>query len=110
MVVGRCVDGFRWELKCYGFIRVAGFPTSAFFPGCVVDGLLFATLGDTSVGRKKMLCFATLAMSSTELLTTFSPNVLVYLFLRFLIGIAWATIETSALVLVVEIVGKSWRG
>lgn len=99
-----------WELDCYGVPSVAGFPASAFFAGCVVGGLLLATLGDTTVGRKKMLCFATLAMSSVGLLTAFSPNMLVYSFLRFLTGIARATIGTSALVLATETVGRRWRG
>jgi len=100
-----------WDLDCYGAaISVVGFPASAFFAGCIVGGFLLASLGDTTLGRKKMLCFATFVMSSIGLLTAFSPNVLVYSFLRFLTGIARATIGTSALVLATEIVGSRWRG
>ncbi|KMZ59346.1 Organic cation/carnitine transporter 3 [Zostera marina] len=102
----------EWNLECYGggSINVAGFPASAFFAGCLFGGILLATLGDSTLGRKKMLCFTSLAMSAIGIVTAFSPNVWIYTFLRFLTGFARATIGTSALVLAVEIVGSKWRG
>lgn len=99
----------EWALECESPI-ITGLPASLFFMGCLVGGLLLATLADTSLGRKNMLFFSCLVMSLSSFLTTFSSNVWLYSFLRFMCGFGRATIGTSSLVLATELVGKRWRG
>ncbi|KAJ1442434.1 MFS transporter superfamily [Sesbania bispinosa] len=99
----------EWALECENSI-LTGLPASMFFVGCLVGGLLLATLADTSLGRKNMLFFSCLLMSLSSLLATFSSNIWVYSSLKFLCGFGRATIGTSALVLASELVGKRWRG
>ncbi|CBI24142.3 unnamed protein product, partial [Vitis vinifera] len=84
-------------------------PASSFFTGCMVGGLVLATLADSSFGRKNMLFFSCLLMSATGILTIFSPNVWIYSGFRFLSGFGRATIGTCAIVLSTELVGKRWR-
>ncbi|OVA01563.1 General substrate transporter [Macleaya cordata] len=98
----------EWDLSCVGPI-IAGLPTSSFFAGCLLGGLVLATLADSSLGRKNLLVLSCLMMSLTALLTAFSPNVWVYSALRFITGFGRATIGTCALVLSTEIVGKQRR-
>ncbi|KAK9937346.1 hypothetical protein M0R45_014143 [Rubus argutus] len=99
----------EWALECSRSV-VTGLPASSFFMGCLIGGLVLATLADSSLGRKKMLFLSCLAMSFTTLLTAFSSNIWIYSLLRFLTGFGRATIGTSALVLSTELVGKRWRG
>lgn len=99
----------EWALECSGSV-ITGLPASSFFMGCLIGGLVLATLADSSLGRKKMLFLSCLLMSFTTLLTAFSSNIWIYSLLRFLTGFARATIGTSALVLSTELVGKRWRG
>uniref|UniRef100_A0A1D1YN88 H(+)/Pi cotransporter n=1 Tax=Anthurium amnicola TaxID=1678845 RepID=A0A1D1YN88_9ARAE len=99
----------EWSLQCAG-AALAGLPSSAYFAGCLAGGLLLATLADSTLGRKRMLCLSCLGMASAGVLTAASPNVWVYAALRFAGGFARATISTSALVLSTELVGKRWRG
>ncbi|KAF6136628.1 hypothetical protein GIB67_016084 [Kingdonia uniflora] len=99
----------EWNLECVGTI-VAGLPTSSFFMGCLVGGLVLATLADSSLGRKNMLVLSCLIMSLATILTVFSPNIWVYSALRFIAGFGRASIGTCALVLATEVVGKKWRG
>ncbi|XP_027356635.1 organic cation/carnitine transporter 3-like [Abrus precatorius] len=99
----------EWALECENSI-ITGLPASFFFVGCLVGGLLLATLADSSLGRKNMLLYSCLMMSLSSFLVTFSTNVWIYSALKFLIGFSRATIGTSALVLASELVGKRWRG
>ncbi|XP_043702431.1 organic cation/carnitine transporter 3-like [Telopea speciosissima] len=99
----------EWNLTCAGPV-IAGLPASSFFMGCLVGGLVLATLADSSLGRKNMLVLSCLIMSVTAASTVFSPNVWVYSALRFLSGFGRATIGSAALVLTTELVGKQWRG
>lgn len=99
----------EWGLECSSSI-LTGLPASSFFVGCLVGGLVLATLADTCLGRKNMLFISCLTMSISSLLTAFSPNMYVYSVLRFVSGFGRATIGTCALVLSTEIVGKRWRG
>lgn len=99
----------EWDLACAGPF-MSGLPASSFFIGCLIGGLLLATLADSSLGRKNMLVLSCLGMSLTGLATAFSPNIWVYSALRFTTGFLRATIGTCALVLSTELVGKRWRG
>ncbi|PIA29919.1 hypothetical protein AQUCO_05800179v1 [Aquilegia coerulea] len=99
----------EWNLECAGPF-VTGLPASSFFFGCLMGGIVLATLADSSLGRKNMLVLSCLLMSLTGVLTVFSPNIWVYSALRFVTGFGRATIGTCALVLSTELVGKKWRG
>ena len=99
----------EWNLECAASI-ITGLPASSFFMGCLVGGLVLATLADSSLGRKNMLFLSCLAMSLSSLLTVFSSNIWVYSALRLVSGFGRATIGTCALVLTTELVGKRWRG
>ncbi|KAI3997033.1 hypothetical protein MKX01_021309 [Papaver californicum] len=98
----------EWDLSCLG-PAIAGLPTSSFFSGCLLGGLVLATLADSSLGRKNLLVISCLLMSLSAFLTAFSPNIWIYSILRFITGFGRATIGTCALVLSTEIVGKSRR-
>ncbi|KAI3946796.1 hypothetical protein MKW98_003359 [Papaver atlanticum] len=98
----------EWNLSCLGPV-IAGLPTSSFFSGCLLGGLVLATLADSSLGRKNLLVISCLTMSSSTFLTAFSPNIWIYSILRFVTGFGRATIGTCSLVLSTEIVGKSRR-
>ncbi|KAG1347447.1 organic cation/carnitine transporter 2 [Cocos nucifera] len=98
----------EWNLECSGS-ALAGLPASAYFIGCLIGGLLLATLADSLLGRKKMLFYSCLTMSLAGTLTVISPNIWVYSALRFICGFGRATVVTCALVLSTEIVSKKWR-
>ncbi|KAK7256998.1 hypothetical protein RIF29_30652 [Crotalaria pallida] len=99
----------EWNLQCSNSI-ITGLPASLFFMGCLLGGIALATLADSSFGRKNMLLFSCLLMSLSSLLCSLSPNIWIYSAFKFLCGFGRATIGTSALVLVSELVGKRWRG
>ncbi|KAL5568769.1 hypothetical protein UlMin_025344 [Ulmus minor] len=98
----------EWNLQCASSF-LAGLPASGFFIGCLIGGIVLATLADSFLGRKKMLLFSCLAMSISTFFTSFSTNIWIYSFLRFVCGFGRATIGTSALVLATELVGKKWH-
>ncbi|XP_010045679.2 organic cation/carnitine transporter 3 [Eucalyptus grandis] len=99
----------EWGLECASSF-VTGLPTSCFYLGCLIGGFAFATLADSSLGRKNLLVLSCSIMSLAALATSFSPNVWVYSALRLVSGFGRASIGTSALVLSTEIVGKKSRG
>ncbi|KAA8523392.1 hypothetical protein F0562_009815 [Nyssa sinensis] len=99
----------EWSLECASSI-ITGLPASSFFMGCLVGGLVLATLADSSLGRKNMLVVSCLLMALAGVLTVISTNIWTYSALRFLCGFGRATIGTCALVLSTELVGKRWRG
>ncbi|KAG7941969.1 hypothetical protein I3843_16G075800 [Carya illinoinensis] len=100
----------EWNLECAASF-VPGLPASSFFTGCLVGGLVLATLADSSLGRKNMLLLSCLMMSLSSLLTViFSTNIWIYSALKFLCGFFRSAIGTCALVLSTELVGKRWRG
>ncbi|XP_030545202.1 organic cation/carnitine transporter 3-like [Rhodamnia argentea] len=99
----------EWGLQCANS-AIRGLPASSFFLGCLIGGLLLATLADSSLGRKNMLFLSCFVMSCSSLLTVFSTNVWIYSGLKFVTGFGRATIGTCALVLTSELVGKKLRG
>ncbi|KAH7536663.1 organic cation/carnitine transporter 3 [Ziziphus jujuba] len=99
----------EWGLQCAGSF-LTGLPGSSFFMGCLIGGLVLATLADSSLGRKNMLFLGSLVMSLSALCTAFSSNVWIYSALRFVAGFGRSTIGTCSLVLSTELVGKRWRG
>ncbi|KAG9143894.1 hypothetical protein Leryth_016090 [Lithospermum erythrorhizon] len=99
----------EWLSTSTGSI-ISGMPASSFYMGCLIGGLVLATLADTHVGRKNMLVLSCFSMGLTGLLTMLSPNIWIYIILRFLSGFCRATIGTCSLVLATELVGRKWRG
>ncbi|XP_061349181.1 organic cation/carnitine transporter 3-like [Gastrolobium bilobum] len=99
----------EWGLECENSF-ITGLPASMFFMGCLIGGLVLATLADTSLGRKNMVFFSCLLMSLSSFIATFSINVWMYSVLKFFSGFGRSSIGTSALVLVSELVAKRWRG
>ncbi|KAI3995660.1 hypothetical protein MKX01_031433 [Papaver californicum] len=98
----------EWDLSCLGPV-VAGLPTSSFFSGFLIGGLVLNTLADSSLGRKNSLVISCLMMSLSAFLTALSPNIWIYSILRFITGFCRSTISSCTLVLSTEIVGKSRR-
>lgn len=99
----------EWSLECAGPF-VTGLPSTSYFIGCLVGGMVLSTFADSTMGRKKMLAFSCLLMNVASILTAAASNVWVYSFWRFLSGFGRSTIGTCALVLATEIVGRRWRG
>ncbi|KMT02666.1 hypothetical protein BVRB_9g203430 [Beta vulgaris subsp. vulgaris] len=72
----------EWDLECASSF-ITGFPTTCYFVGCLLGGLILATLGDSSLGRKNLLCVSLLVMSLAAFASSFSPNFWVYSIFRF---------------------------
>ncbi|XP_074285182.1 organic cation/carnitine transporter 3-like [Silene latifolia] len=98
----------EWDLQCANSL-FAGMPATSYFVGCFLGGLLLATLGDSSLGRKNLLCISTLVMSLAAFASAFSPNIWVYSIFRFICGIGRAPVAICVLVLLTERVSKRWR-
>ncbi|KAI4366586.1 hypothetical protein MLD38_022447 [Melastoma candidum] len=97
-----------WGLECTNSL-VKGLPASSFFIGCLLGGLILATLADSSLGRKNLLLLSGLIMSLSSLLTALSTDVWMYSALRFFSGFGRGTIGTCSIVLSSELFGKEWR-
>ncbi|XP_051133602.1 organic cation/carnitine transporter 3-like [Andrographis paniculata] len=99
----------EWSLLCAGPAVIRGLPASAFLVGSIVGGMVLAILGDSSLGRKKLLAMCCLIMSVSGVLASLSDNIWMYSGLRFLSGLGRGAIGGSAIVLASELVGKRWR-
>ncbi|KAI4302557.1 hypothetical protein MLD38_038286 [Melastoma candidum] len=99
----------EWALECSGSF-ITGLSTTSFYFGCLVGGVILSTLGDSSLGRKKLLIISCLVMSLAAFASSFSINLWMYSSLRFVSGVGRASIGTCAIVLATEIVGKDSRG
>ncbi|KAJ0968889.1 hypothetical protein J5N97_021766 [Dioscorea zingiberensis] len=99
----------EWNLICNHKFR-AGVPSSMFFIGSLFGSVTQAQLADAYLGRKKTIVLSCLLTALTSFLTSFSPNVWVYAFLRFTNGFARSGIGICCLVLSTEAVGRKWRG
>ncbi|KAJ4874417.1 Organic cation/carnitine transporter 5 [Raphanus sativus] len=98
----------EFDLECSSsFLRVL--PTSAFYMGSIVGGVLLSTIPDGFLGRKQLLFLSTLTMSVTGISIFFSSNIWSYVFLKFLVGFARSQTCTYALVLICERVSTRWR-
>ncbi|OAY78532.1 Organic cation/carnitine transporter 1 [Ananas comosus] len=96
----------EWGLICDKKFR-AGVPASLFFVGSL---LVHGRLADKYLGRKKTVLLSCLLTAITSFVTSFSPNIWVYTFLRFSNGFARSGIGICCLVLSTETVGRKWRG
>ncbi|KAK9676489.1 hypothetical protein RND81_11G080400 [Saponaria officinalis] len=98
-----------WDLECASSF-VKGLPATCFFLGCLLTGFMVASLGDSSLGRKKLLVISCLTMSLAALALGFSPNFWCYCVIRFICGAGRVSVTISSCVLLSEKVGKKWRG
>ncbi|XP_039138681.1 organic cation/carnitine transporter 1 [Dioscorea cayenensis subsp. rotundata] len=99
----------EWGLICGHKFR-AGVPASMYFIGSLFGSITQGQLADMYLGRKKTIVLSCLLTAITSFLTSFSPNVWVYAFLRFTNGFARSGIGICCLVLSTEAVGRKWRG
>nr|CAD1844694.1 unnamed protein product [Ananas comosus var. bracteatus] len=76
----------------------------------VLRSAVHGQLADKYLGRKKTVLLSCLLTAITSFVTSFSPNVWVYAFLRFSNGFARSGIGICCLVLSTETVGRKWRG
>ncbi|XP_021721247.1 organic cation/carnitine transporter 3-like [Chenopodium quinoa] len=95
----------HWDLQCASsFIK--GLPATSFFMGCLLGGYVLASLGDSSLGRKNLLCLSCLVMSLASFASAFSPNIWVYSVLRFIAGVGRVSITISSFC---PSVGEGWQ-
>ncbi|KAK0592444.1 hypothetical protein LWI29_019269 [Acer saccharum] len=98
----------EWGLQCSSvFLR--GLPASSHYTGTMLGVFLLASLADSWLGHKKLLLFLCLTMSVTGIITILSNNVWIYSLLRFVCEFCHATMGTSAIILLSEMVRKHWR-
>ncbi|CAA7062091.1 unnamed protein product [Microthlaspi erraticum] len=98
----------EFNLECSSsFLR--GLPSSSFYVGSIVGGVVMAMIPDGFLGRKQLLFFSTFAMSLTGITISFSSNVWIYAILKFAIGFARSQTGTFALNLVCEQVSTRLR-
>ncbi|KAF8031521.1 hypothetical protein BT93_D0668 [Corymbia citriodora subsp. variegata] len=99
----------EWGLVCdHKFL--AAVPASLFFLGSLLGSAVYGHLADARLGRKRTMLIACVATALTAFLTSLSPNVWAYAFLRFANGFARSGIGICCLVLSTEAVGRKWRG
>ena len=99
----------EWGLICESKFR-AGVPASVFFLGSLLGAAIHGRLADKYLGRKKTLLLSCILAAITGFITSLSPNLWVYAFLRFANGFSRSGLGTCCLVLATEGVGKKWRG
>ncbi|KAK3232361.1 hypothetical protein Dsin_004242 [Dipteronia sinensis] len=99
----------EWGLQCSTAL-LRGLPASSHFAGTILGMFVLASIADSWLGRKKMLLYSCLTMSVTGIMTILSNNIWIYSSLRFVTGFCRATIGSSVIILLSEVVGKQWRG
>ncbi|KAE8709646.1 Organic cation/carnitine transporter 1 [Hibiscus syriacus] len=99
----------EWNLICHRRF-LAAIPASLFFLGTILGCAIYGRLADAWLGRKKTLLVACIFTSITSFVTSLSPNVWIYAFLRFANGFARSGAGICCLVLSSEAVGRKWRG
>ncbi|CAE5963518.1 unnamed protein product [Arabidopsis arenosa] len=99
----------EWNLICQHKFLVA-LPSTLFFVGSLVGSGVSGILADSSLGRKKTLFLSCFLAFSTAFSISFSPNIWIYAFLRFMNGFFRSGIGSCCVVLATETVGKKWRG
>ncbi|KAK9106440.1 hypothetical protein Syun_022451 [Stephania yunnanensis] len=99
----------EWGLVCDRKF-LAGLPACLFFIGSLFGSMVYGRVADLYLGRKKTVLISCLSASLTSFLTSLSPNIWVYSFLRFSNGFARSGIGICCLVLSTEVVGRKWRG
>ncbi|XP_027182482.1 organic cation/carnitine transporter 3-like [Coffea eugenioides] len=91
----------EWSLQCTSSQVVAGLPSSSFFVGSLLGGLILSFHRD-SLGQKKLLVLSCLTMSIASVSIAFSRNIWDSSVLRMLSGFGHAAIGSCVLVLSTE--------
>ncbi|XP_056170670.1 organic cation/carnitine transporter 1-like [Syzygium oleosum] len=99
----------EWGLICDRKF-LAAVPASLFFVGSLLGSAVYGHLADAQLGRKRTVRIACVLTTLTSFLTSLSPDVWTYAFLRFANGFARSGIGICCLVLSTEAVGRKWRG
>ncbi|KAI6674303.1 hypothetical protein NL676_002209 [Syzygium grande] len=99
----------EWGLICDRRF-LAAVPASLFFLGSLLGSAVYGHLADARLGRKRTVLIACVLTTLTSFLTSLSPDVWTYAFLRFANGFARSGIGICCLVLSTEAVGRKWRG
>nr|GMC80748.1 organic cation/carnitine transporter 3-like [Ipomoea batatas] len=98
----------EWSLYCSQSSVITGLPSSSFFLGSFLGGIVLTLIGD-SFGRKTVLSLSCFTMSLASVFSAFSANIWVYSGLRLVSGLGKAAIGSCVLVLSRESVGKQWE-
>nr|GMC83147.1 organic cation/carnitine transporter 3-like [Ipomoea batatas] len=98
----------EWSLYCSESSVITGLPSSFFFLGSFLGGIVLTLIGD-SYGRKTVLSLSCFTMSLASVFSAFSANIWVYSGLRLVSGLGRAAIGSCVLVLSRESVGKQWE-
>ncbi|KAL8464791.1 hypothetical protein ACS0TY_034333 [Phlomoides rotata] len=99
----------EWGLVCDRRF-LAALPASVYFLGSLIGSAVFGRLADAFLGRKRSVMVSCVLTSVTTFLTSLSPNIWIYSFLRFTNGFSRAGMGICCLVLSTEAVGRKWRG
>lgn len=85
-----------------------GFASTIFFLGWMAGGIVFGWFAD-NFGRRTILIPATVFFILIGSITSFSPNILVFLVLRFIEGFLIPGSFVQAFVIVAEYIGNKYR-
>ncbi|KAJ0984450.1 hypothetical protein J5N97_002806 [Dioscorea zingiberensis] len=99
----------EWGLVCKAKYKV-GMAQSAFFAGSMLGAGIFGHLSDSFLGRKGTLTLVCAMNATFGFLTSLSPSLYIYAFLRFLTGLSTGGVGLSAFVLTTEPIGPAKRG
>ncbi|XP_054426621.1 organic anion transporter 3 [Pteronotus mesoamericanus] len=107
-----CLDGWaynisagdsivtEWDLVC-GSHKLKEMAQSMFMAGTLIGGILLGSLSDR-FGRKPILSCSYLLLAASGASAAISPNLPIYMALRFLCGFSTAGVILSTVILVVE--------
>ena len=97
----------QFDLVC-GKEWLIGFASTIFFLGWMVGGIVFGWFAD-NFGRRIVLIPATVFFILIGSITSFSPNIIVFLVLRFIEGFLIPGSFVQAFIIVAEYIGNKYR-
>ncbi|XP_022093044.1 solute carrier family 22 member 13-like [Acanthaster planci] len=115
-----CTEGWEFDTSQYKITTISEFglvcdqeslpslAQSIYFAGFLVGSFVGGAFSDW-IGRKKVVIIGQLLWVTCLVATTFSVNIYMYMALRFITGFGNLAAYVSLYVLVLEVVGKSWR-
>lgn len=95
-------------LLCCGEEWVLAAVNSIFFVGCMVGAIVGGVVSDR-FGRRPVVVWGSIASLVAMLLSAAAPNLLLYAWLRLLIGGVTAAVDVAAFTLATEWVPRGWR-
>ncbi|XP_071801412.1 organic cation transporter protein-like [Asterias amurensis] len=115
-----CVDGWEYDTSQYITTTISefnlvceeknwpGLAQSLYFVGFLVGSVVFGTLSDW-IGRKKTAIIGTVFWSVGTITTSYSTNIYMFTAFRFIAAFGNIGTYISLYILVLEVIGKSWR-